>query len=73
MVGRGAIGFKMEAEDGRGDAEAEYFYAPLMHEDIPLALDDVFGILVSCDIIRANKEVEKLKRLKLGIDRQVCR
>jgi hypothetical protein len=59
----------METENGWSNTESLNFYALLAHESIPLVLDNVFGILVCCDIIWTDKEIKEFKWLKECIDR----
>ena len=45
--------FKVWSKNGRGDAKAKNLDTSGVHENILPALDDVFEVLVSCDIVWA--------------------
>ena len=53
------IRIQMKSENGRCDAETLDLDAFVTHKYVMLMLDDVFKILVSCDIIRADKLIHE--------------
>ena len=53
------IRIQMKLENGRCDAETLDLDAFVTHKYVMLMLDDVFKILVSCNIIRADKLIHE--------------
>ena len=63
----------MEMKNGRCDTESLYLNAFVVHKDVPLTLDYMFEVLVSCNIVRANKLIYKLQWLELHVDQGAFR
>lgn len=57
----------MKMEDGWCYAEALYLDTFVTHEDVPLALDDMLKILVSCNVVWADKKIHEVEWLELWV------